>query len=314
MPSDNENRVLEENKVLMLGLSSIEEDFEEGAVRALDFLTERGSGFFAGNQVNEAKRTIAFISEIGKAAARQKMEMATVLALKALETFLDNSMGQQMEDTTVSILLSFGSIGKEAAEKKMEMASKIAASILGGIGNTAALRDLKRETIAVAIGLGEIGKSVAKVKVPTRDEDTATCISCLGENGVTAAKQDLEDAVIGAELMLEEIALEALEQNFENPAREISSSLEEIGKAAEEERMESAVLQAASALQTIMTEARGRYLNNASIAAKVALESFNEIDTINEEASIEKIKEIRETMKDLWMEKEGLNGKRKRKA
>ena len=35
-----------------------------------------------------------------------------------------------------------------------------------------------------------------------------------------------------------------------------------------------------------MSNAGGRYLNDASIAAKVALESFNEFDVINDEANI----------------------------
>jgi hypothetical protein len=60
--------------------------------------------------------------------------------------------------------------------------------------------------------------------------------------------------------------------------------------------MENAVLQAASALQTIMSNAENHYLNDASIAAKVALESFSELDIINDEASIKKIENIREMM------------------
>ena len=63
--------------------------------------------------------------------------------------------------------------------------------------------------------------------------------------------------------------------------------------------MENAVFQAASALQTIMSSAGDRYLNAASIAAKIALESFNELDIINDEANLKKIEGIREMMRDL---------------
>ena len=65
--------------------------------------------------------------------------------------------------------------------------------------------------------------------------------------------------------------------------------------------MESAVFQAASALQTIVGSAGNRYLNGASIAAKVALETFNDFDVINNEESIKKIEEIREIMRSLWV-------------
>jgi len=68
--------------------------------------------------------------------------------------------------------------------------------------------------------------------------------------------------------------------------------------------MENAVLQASSALQTIMSSAGARYMNDASIAAKIALESFNELDIINDEANIKKIEGIREMMKALWANNE----------
>jgi hypothetical protein len=48
-----------------------------------------------------------------------------------------------------------------------------------------------------------------------------------------------------------------------------------------------------------MSGARVRYLNDASIAAKIALESFNELDIINDEANIKKIEKIREMMRAL---------------
>ena len=104
--------------------------------------------------------------------------------------------------------------------------------------------------------------------------------------------------------MLQEMAAAAMQENLQNTVRSIASSIEEIGKNAEEENMENAVLQAASALQTIMSNAGNRYLNDASIAAKVALESFNELDIINDEANIKKIEAIREMMRALWVDNE----------
>ena len=92
----------------------------------------------------------------------------------------------------------------------------------------------------------------------------------------------------------------------------IADSIEEIGKSAEEEEMENAVFQATSALQTIMSDSGKKYLNDASIAAKVALESFDELDIINDEENIRKIEQIRETMRELWVGSEGLKTEIKR--
>lgn len=184
----------------------------------------------------------------------------------------------------------------------MEMVAKLAASVLGKSGNTAALLNKERETIAVIIGLGEIGKAVAGVKVPDFSENAAICISCLGDIGKLTAQKNLEEAAVGIELMLQEMAAAAMNENLQNTVINIASSIEEVGKKAEDENMESAILQAASALQTIVSNSGNRYLNDASIAAKIALESFNELDIINDEANIKKIEAIRETMRALWVD------------
>ncbi len=96
------------------------------------------------------------------------------------------------------------------------------------------------------------------------------------------------------------MAAVAMQENLQDIVSNITNSIEEIGKNAEEENMENAVIQAASTLQTIVSNAGNRYLNDASIAAKVALESFNELDLINDEANLKKIEAIRETMRTLW--------------
>jgi hypothetical protein len=91
-----------------------------------------------------------------------------------------------------------------------------------------------------------------------------------------------------------------MQENLQSEVRNIASSIEEVGKSAEQEDMESAVFQATSALQTIMSNAGNRYLHETSIAAKIALESFNELDIINDETRIRKIEEIRKMMRALW--------------
>jgi len=230
------------------------------------------------------------------------MENAAVNAIRALEKLLQRSVEQDMQDTTVRVLLSFGAIGKTAAEQQMEMIARLAASVLGKSGNTAALLNKDRETMAVIIGLGEIGKAVAKMKFPDLSENTAICISCLGDVGKLTAQKNLEEAAVGVEIMLQEMAATAMQENLQDTVRSIASSIEEVGKTAEEENMENAVIQAASALQTIVSNAENRYLNDASIAAKVALESFDEFDIINTETNINKIEAIRETMRALWID------------
>jgi hypothetical protein len=200
------------------------------------------------------------------------------------------------------VLLSFGAIGKTAAEQHMEIVARLAASVLGKSGNTAALLNNERETMAVIIGLGEIGKAVARMKFPDISENTAICISCLGDIGKLTAQKNLEEAAVGVELMLQEMAAEAMQENLQNTVRSIAGSIEEVGKKAEDENMESAVFQAASALQTIVSYAGSKYLNDASIAAKIALESFNELDIINNEDNIKNIEAIRETMRALWVD------------
>ena len=107
---------------------------------------------------------------------------------------------------------------------------------------------------------------------------------------------------MGVEIMLQEMAAEAMQENLQDTVRSIASSIEEVGKKAEDENMESAVFQAASALQTIVSYAGSKYLNDASIAAKIALESFNELDIINDEDNIKNIEAIRETMRALWVD------------
>ena len=91
---------------------------------------------------------------------------------------LQCSMKQNMESTTVRVLLSFGTIGKTAAEQQLETVAKLAASMLGKSGNTAALLKREKETIAVTIGLGEIGKAVARMKIPDVSENAAICVTC----------------------------------------------------------------------------------------------------------------------------------------
>ena len=204
---------------------------------------------------------------------------------------------QNTENTTIKVLLSFGTIGITAAEQQMIMVANLAASVLGKSGNTAALLKKEREIIAITVALGEIGKAAAKVEYPDVSGNTAICISCLGEIGKLTAQKTLEEAAVVVELILEEMAVTAMQENLQNAVGSIVNSIEEIGKSAEDEKMENAVLQAASALQTIMSSSGDRYLNDASIAAKVALESFNELDIINDEANIKKIEGIREMMK-----------------
>ncbi|MGB9940627.1 hypothetical protein [Methanosarcina sp.] len=294
----------EEDKMVNLGFNSINEGFDEGVSQALNYLTESGTGYLKERKEPEAEKMVVSIKEIGKAAALQGMENAAINAIRALERLLQCSVEQDLQGTTVRVLLSFGAIGKTAAEHQMEMVARLAASVLGKSGNTAALLNRERETIAVVIGLGEIGKAVARMKFPDLSENTAICISCLGGVGKLTAQRSLEEAAVGVELMLQEMAAAAMQENLQNTVRSIASSIEEIGKSAEEEDMENAVLQAASALQTIVTNAGSRYLNDASIAAKIALESFNELDIVNDEVNIKKIEAIREMMRALWVDSE----------
>jgi len=301
----------EEEKMLKLGLASIDENFDEGVRQALDFLSETGTVYLNESKEPEAERAVNSIKAIGKAATMRGMENAAVNSIRALERILQSSVEKKTESTTISILLSFGTIGKAAAEQQMEVVAKLAASVLGKSGNSAALRNGERETIAVAIGLGEIGKSVARMRFPDVSENTATCISCLGDTGKIAAQQKLESAAVGIELMLEELAVAAMAENMQSAVGSIADSIEEIGKSAGEEEMENAVFQATSALQTILSDSGKKYLNDASIAAKVALESFDELDIINDEENIRKIEEIRETMRELWIGSSGLKTERK---
>lgn len=290
----------EEEKVVSSGFNSINDGFDDGVNQALNFLTEIGTVYLNERKEPEADKIVGSIKEIGKATALRGMENVAVNAIRALEKLLERSMELNMQGTTVRVLLSFGSIGKTAAEQQMEVVARLAASVLGKSGNTAALHNKERETIAVVIGLGEIGKSVSKMKFPDLSENTAICISCLGDVGKLTAQKSLEEAAVGVELMLQEIAAAAMQENLQNTVRSIASSIEEIGKKAEEENMEYAVVQAASALQAIVSNAGSRYLNDVSIAAKLALESFNELDIINDEANIKKIEAIREMMRTLW--------------
>ncbi|MDR7664625.1 hypothetical protein RG963_02250 [Methanosarcina sp. Z-7115] len=294
----------EEDKMVNLGFNSINDRSDEGVNQALNFLTEICTGYLNKKRGPEAEKMVVFIKEIGKAAALKGMENAAVNAIRALEKVLQCSIEQNMQGTTVRVLLSFGAIGKTAAEQHLEMVAKLAASVLGKSGNTAALLNRERETIAVVIGLGEIGKAVARIRFPDISENAAICISCLGDMGKLTAQKSLEEAAVGVELMFEEMAVAAMQENLQNTVRSIATSIEEIRKNAEEEYMENAVFQAASALQTIMSNAGNRYLNDASIATKVALESFNELDIINDEANIKKIEEIREMMRTLWVDNE----------
>ena len=225
---------LEEDKMVNLVFNSINEGFDEGVSRALNYLTVIGTGYLNEKKESEAEKMVVSIKEIGKAAALQGMENATVNAIRALEKLLHCSMEQNMQGTTVSVLLSFGAIGKTAAEQQMEVVAKLAASVLGKSGNTAALLNQKRETIAVVIGLGEIGKAVTKMKFPDLSENTAICISCLGDIGKITAQKSLEEAAVGVELMLQEMAAAAMQENLQNSVRSIASSIEEIGKNAEE--------------------------------------------------------------------------------
>jgi hypothetical protein len=291
----------EEDELTDLELTSVNGESDEGMSQTLDFLTKTGTFYLSEKNELEAGKIVISIRDIGKEAVFKGIENTAVDTLRALETMLQYSNRQNTEDTTIKVLLSFGTIGKTAAEQEMETVAKLAASILGRTGNTAVLLQKERETIAVTIALGEIGKAVAKVKYPDISENAAICISCLGEMGKLAAQKNLEEAAVGVELMLEEMAVTAMQENLQNAVGSIVNSIEEIGKSAEDEKMENVILQAASALQTIMSSEGDRFLNDASIAAKIALESLNEFDIINDEANIHKTEEIREMMKTLWI-------------
>ena len=144
----------EETKMIDLGRTSIDENFDEGVSQALDFLTKIGTGYLSKKNELEAGKMVISIREIGKAAALQGIENAAVNAIRALEKILQYSIEQNTEGTTIKVLLSFGTIGKTAAEQQMEIVAKLAASVLVENGNKTALLKKERETIAVAIGLG----------------------------------------------------------------------------------------------------------------------------------------------------------------
>lgn len=285
-----------EDKTMDLFLNLSDEELEEGIDKTLDILTKISLDYLTDKKEFEAGKVIGSIEEIGKTAALKNMGDLTIDVIQALEKILQFSIEQDTQNTTIILILSFGTIGKTAAGQQMKIVVNLAASVLGKSGNMAALRKKEKEIIAVTVALGEIGKAAAKVEYPDVSGNTAVCISCLGEIGKLTAQKTLEEAAVGVELILEELALTAMKENLHNAVGSIVNSIEEIGMRAEEVKMENVVLQASSALQTIMSSAENRYLNDASIAAKVALESFNELDIINDEASIKKIENIRETM------------------
>ena len=107
----------EEDKMVSMGFNSINEGFDEGVSKALNFLTEIGTGYLNERKEPEAEKTVVSIKEIGKAATLQGMENAAVNAIRALERLLQCSIEQNMQDTTIRVLLSFGAIGKTAADK-----------------------------------------------------------------------------------------------------------------------------------------------------------------------------------------------------
>lgn len=285
-----------EDKTMDLFLNLSDEELEEGIDKTLDILTKISLDYLTDKKEFEAGKVIGSIEEIGKTAALKNMGDLTIDVIQALEKILQFSIEQDTQNTTIILILSFGTIGKTAAGQQMKIVANLAASVLGKSGNMAALRKKEKEIIAVTVALGEIGNAAAKVEYPDVSGNTAVCISCLGEIGKLTAQKTLEEAAVGVELILEELALTAMKENLHNAVGSIVNSIEEIGMRAEEVKMENVVLQASSALQTIMSSAENRYLNDASIAAKVALESFNELDIINDEASIKKIENIRETM------------------
>lgn len=285
-----------EDKTMDLFLNLSDEELEEGIDKTLDILTKISLDYLTDKKEFEAGKVIGSIEEIGKTAALKNMGDLTIDVIQALEKILQFSIEQDTQNTTIILILSFGTIGKTAAGQQMKIVVNLAASVLGKSGNMAALRKKEKEIIAVTVALGEIGNAAAKVEYPDVSGNTAVCISCLGEIGKLTAQKTLEEAAVGVELILEELALTAMKENLHNAVGSIVNSIEEIGMRAEEVKMENVVLQASSALQTIMSSAENRYLNDASIAAKVALESFNELDIINDEASIKKIENIRETM------------------
>jgi len=59
------------------------------------------------------------------------MENVTVDAIRALEKILLFSNEQNTENTTIKVILSFGTIGRTAAEQHMEIVANLAASVLG---------------------------------------------------------------------------------------------------------------------------------------------------------------------------------------
>ncbi len=82
----------EEKKIVDLGLTSIDEKFDEGVNQTLDILTKIGIDYLSEKKELKAGEVVVSIKEIGKAAALKRMENVAVNVIRTLEKILQYSI------------------------------------------------------------------------------------------------------------------------------------------------------------------------------------------------------------------------------
>lgn len=292
--SVNENE-LDEVRTIEDGFKKAYSEDLKGTIKAIDKLKDFAFQLIhqdadAENEL-DIKALVISIGDIAKVAADKGMEQACIVSGRALEDIALEAAGHKREPLAIKALSVVGSLALEFAGKGLDAAAKGAAQSLGNCGKKS-LR-MKIETL---VSLSEIYLMQVSLKSIEKSLPSAgiAAISLLGDIGAASAEQAIETSTLETAVILEDIGNAAVRENDEYNAKAVIEALENLGIAVSQHGLKKVLVQIAWSLETIRVLTLERGLKGACFAAKAALESINTEGLLDEEQTLEKLKEIKE--------------------
>jgi len=276
--------ILNETGATDLGLNSVKDNDELDVLRSIDFLTERGTEYIKKRLEPDAKKAVISIRDIGNAAVLQKMEIGVFLSLFSLGKMAEAARDKKMHDTGFSILHSLCAIGKAAVGQKMETAVRIAVAYLEEIVNAASLQKMERESLAAALAIGSIGKETLRQQSIGVPENGGLFIPIS-----TAFSSPLQDkqAIIFSEGYPRTLSLLIQQLGEADFLQYMPAFSEHEFSSTDLSDFENIILKASYSLGTLSIQNKDRFLISHILMTKLALETFNGSEYINEAESLD---------------------------
>jgi hypothetical protein len=218
------------------------------------------------------------LRRISRLAASKDDEESTIVVIKTLQTFGEETAGKRLnfatervadtlaavgkisagkgkafKDAVKEVAKSLEELGKAAAKENLNDAVKQVALTLGDVGAIYAGKgkELEDAVTQTASSLGAVGKLAAE-KGKGFDEATGEIAKALGAVGVSAAGSILENVTQDAVKNLLDIGNKAKEKELKYAPKNVISSLTSIGAKAAEKKLEFATLDTVSGLDSFI--------------------------------------------------------------